>query len=133
MSATELQDMQNRAQAQVTLLKTIMDQRVSVAAKLDALVRSMPDGVWLTKLSFDNTLDGDGRSRARLVIGGACYLSEASKELTAIQQFEQQVKPNPKFFSGFAAAQLNQNSAEDPLSQHSYRTFELSCNSDRNL
>lgn len=131
MDETQLQDLQSRAQVQAALLKAIMDQRVSVAAKLDALVRSMPDGVWLTRLSFDNALDGDGRSRARLVIGGACYLREASEELTAIQQFEQQVKRNPKFFSGFVAAQLNQNSAEDPISQHGYRTFELSCHSER--
>ena len=134
MTETELAPIQEKAKSQVALLGQIIDQRLSVTGKLDALARSLPNGVWLTELAFDNPLDLAGKSQPRLKVNGACFLGEAGRELTAIQKLEEEVKRNGAFFSGFTEARLDQIGAgEQAEPQYSYRTFQLNCSSVRKL
>jgi type IV pilus assembly protein PilM len=129
MTEQELGPIKEKAEAQLALLKQILGQRVRTAEKLDALARSLPEGVWLTGLTLENHLDAAGKSQLRLTVNGACFLGEQGQELRAIQTFEEQIKRNPTFVRGFSTAQLDQiNAQADPQQQHTYRTFQLNCN-----
>lgn len=131
---SELRPLQENATAQLALLKHLIEERLSVAEVLDALARSLPDGVWLTKITYDGAFDAAGKNPARLLISGASFLGEAGQELSAIQQFEEQVKHHPKLLKGFSSAQLDQISAQtQPTNQATYRTFQLNCQPSRRL
>ena len=126
---SQLDDLKQRASTQLELLKRLIGQRVSVAAKLDALARTLPEGVWLTRVSLEDRPDLTGKSEPRLLINGACYLGESGRELSTIQKFEQDIKHNPSFFNGFKSGHLEQiNSQDAPVEQTTYRTFQLNCN-----
>lgn len=129
---TALKPLQAQAKQQLDLLRGIVDERVGVVAKLDALARSLPDGMWITKLTFDETPDAAGKSQVSLKVSGACYLQQSGKELSAIQTFGERVKGIPAFFDGFAAATVEQIK-EQSQQQYTYRTFQLDCRSEQQL
>lgn len=136
MTPEALAPLKEAAAAQVRFLAQVMEQRVSAAAKLDALARSLPDGMWLNGLTFEDRIDrATGASQPRLVIHGACLLGEGGKELAMIQQFEDEMKRNPVFFSGFSVAQLERinTKADEASNQYTYHTFELNCDAGRRL
>lgn len=125
MTQEELEALKQKSGEQLSLLKRIIDQRERVAAQLDVLVRSVPEGVWFTGIAFQEGIDGQ---KKRLSVTGACFLPESGRQLTAIQKFEEQVKRNPIFAGGFRIAQVGQIKirSEDP-ERPSYRTFQLNC------
>ena len=125
MNQADLETLKQKATDQLALLKKIIDQRERLSAKLDALARSMPDGVWFTNLSFQERIDGKDR---HMSVAGACFLGEAGHELGAIQKFEEQVKHHPVFSRGFRIAQVGQiNIRNDNPENPTYRTFQLNC------
>ena len=72
----------------------------------------------------------------RLTVKGACYRGEADQDLSAIQQFGQQMKQNPAFFKGFATAwldEITEQTSTAPEPEYTYRTFEYNCESERVL
>lgn len=137
--ATDLEHVkgvQETAKQQVELLKRVVDDRVGVVAKLDALARALPDGMWLTRVVFEETPDATGKSQVALRVSGACYLEQAGKELSAIRAFEDRIKKNPALFQGFSAARVDQIKEQVQSrnqTQYTYRTFLLDCRSDRKL
>ena len=134
MGQNALKPVKEKANQQLELLKRIIDGRSAVAAQLDALARSLPDGVWLTGVEFENTMDQTAKSQARLAVKGACFLGASGQELRTIQEFEARVKRSPALASGFATTQLEQIQAQvDGRQQYSFRTFQLSCESGRKL
>ena len=134
MSEAELSQIKESATAQLAFLRALVDERLSVAEKLDALAGSLPEGVWLTQLAYEGRLDATGKIPARLLVGGACFLGEATQELSAIQQFEERLKRNPQFLRGFGAARLDHISVEtSEQPKLTYRTFQVNCQPNRNL
>jgi Tfp pilus assembly PilM family ATPase len=131
MSTEEVTAFKEKVERQMNLLKTAIEQRVRVAAKLDAVARELPDGIWLTNVSFENRMDEAGKSRFQMMVRGACYLGEAGQELGAIQRFGERVKRNQSFISGFSLAQVEQINAQVSPTMHEYRSFQLNCNSER--
>ena len=131
MTTGEVEQLKGEAEAQLAFLAEAVDRRLFVAAKLDAVARALPDGVWLTNLSFEDQLSPSGKSQPRLTIRGACYLAQADQELGAIHQFEEQVKRNPAFFTGFSVAQVDQIDAQTTAEKDTYQAFQLNCNSGR--
>jgi Tfp pilus assembly protein PilN len=130
LTQEKLDEIKTKTTTQATLLRQLKIQRVSVAAKLDALARSLPDGVWLTGLTFQDEMTSSGKSQSSLVVNGACFLGEAGREIDAIEQFKEQIKRNPQFFNGFSAAQVGQiNTQVGQPQQQTYQTFLLNCNS----
>jgi len=129
-----LRPLQEKATAQLALLKQLIEGRVSVAEVLDALARSLPDGVWLTKISYNGPFEASANSPTRLLVNGASFLGEADQELGAIQQFEEQLRRHPKLLKAFSSAQLDQiNAQTQPATQATYRTFQLNCQPSRRL
>jgi Tfp pilus assembly protein PilN len=121
--ATELKE-------QIQFLTSVIEGRPRVAAKLDALARSLPAGVWLTSLAFNSKPDAKGKSAGQLTLQGACFLGASDKELKAIQEFEANVKRDMKLVQDMRAVRLGKIDAAVGAHQtSSYRTFELQCQS----
>lgn len=135
LPASELTSLQTTVQSQAAFLSKAIGQQHSVAARLDGLVQSLPDGVWLTKLLYEEKLDASGSMQPRLTVNGSCYLGEATKELAMIQEFQEQVKQHAALFGGFSTAQLDQiNSAQDRQQpDYTFRTFQLNCSASRKM
>ena len=136
MGEADLASLKGVVQAQLDLLKQIVDGRLSVAAKPDALARELPDGVWLMDFDYLDELDITGISQPKLTLNGACFLGGDGKELSAIQDFEQNIKKNNTFLKGFNAVQLERieervDTQEEK--QYSYRTFYFNCQPARRL
>jgi len=135
LPVTRLESLQTTTQAQLDLLTKVVQHQTSVAAKLSGLVQTLPEGVWITKLFYEQKLDTSGAVLPRLAINGSCYLGEATKELSAIQQFQDQVKRHAQLFEGFVSTQLDQiNAAKDQQRpDYTVRTFQLNCSASRKL
>lgn len=133
MSGEELKSLKENAENQLKFLKQLIEQRVAVATKLDALAHALPDGLWLTHLSFEDAVTPSGRSEARMTIRGACYLDQPDQEMGAIHRFEEQVKRDQRFLSGFSVAQVDQIDAQRTPEEKTYRAFQLNCNPARAL
>jgi len=139
MDQDALASVKGTAAAQLAFFKEAIDRRVRVAAKLDALAKALPNGVWLTGLEFDDQFSlATGNSQPRLVLQGSCYLGEPGSELSAIQELEQKLKHHTAFFSGFEAAQLDQVTAQvteanEAQQRYTYRTFQFNCSAARRL
>ena len=133
MSGEEIKALKEKVTAQIAVLDRL-GRRVSIASKLDALARSLPNGVWLTGLSFDDRLDSSASAQTQLLVNGSCYLGQAAEELSAIQTFEERLKRNSIFLAGFKATHLEQiNVQTHPQQQYTYRTFQLNCSAIRKL
>lgn len=129
-----LRPLQEKATVQLALLRRLIEERVSAAEILDALARSLPDGVWLTTISYNGPLDAAGRSPAHLLVEGASFLGETGQDLSAIQQLEEQVKRHPKLLNTFKLIQLDEISVQtQQTTRTTYRTFELRGQPNRNL
>ena len=134
MGQEMLQSVQTQVKQQLALLKQMVAGRMGVAARLDALARSLPEGVWITSLSFEDRLEATGDSQVQMTVGGACFLGVSGQEFTAIQTFEERFKHNPALLKGFMVAQLDQiNAQTDGQRHYTYRTFRLNCHSNRKL
>lgn len=133
-TAKELKPIESEAQAQLGILKQIIEQRISAAAKLDALAHSLPDGIWLTDVSYEDLLDALGKSQARMLVKGACYLEESAREEGAIFELEERMKRHAGFSRGFGAIRLEEVRVNnDEKQRYSYGTFQLNSASDRKL
>jgi hypothetical protein len=129
-----LRTLKQKAKAQLDFLKRVTNGRMSVAAKLDTLARALPDGVWLTAITFEERFDVAGNSQPRLTVKGACYLGRSTEELSAIQALEIKVKSDKTFLNGFSTAQLDQIGEQSSTPQgSSYRIFQLQCSTQRKL
>ena len=133
-TAKDLQPMQTEAQAQVGILKQLIGQRVSVAAKLDALAHSLPDGIWFTDVTYDETVEPSGKAQPRMLVKGACYLGEAAREESAMFEFEERMKHHAGFSRGFGVTRLEEvHVRNEENRQYSYGTFQLNSTLDQRL
>lgn len=127
-STEDLQRVSQRVKTRVAFLRSGIVDRVSVAKKLDALAKSVPDGLWLDALNYSNRLQNLETWQPVMTMRGSCLLPDVEQELEVISGFAQRIKEDPAFFHGFSASQLGEILAtEDPSRRYSYRTFRLSC------
>jgi len=143
MARDALTSAQQKSHEQLQLLKSLMEQRPQMAQKLDALARSLPEGMWLTGITFEDKLNVSGGAaagknksarQAKLVVNGACFLGMAGGELKAIQEFEARVKNNPQLQYGLGQVRMGKvdaasSNAQETQQPYSYKTFQLSCQS----
>jgi len=134
MSQADLETIKVELESVLSQLAQHLDERVSVAAKLDALARALPDGVWLTNLMFEGHPAVLGQTELRWLMKGACFLNDTQQELSAIQTFEERIKGNPEFFHGFTRGRLEEVRTQSDLQGSSpYQTFKADFTSGRTL
>ena len=132
MKPSDVETIRGKTSAQLMFLGALMDRPGGVTGFFDALARSLPDGVWLTDLAFEQTAEPNGKGQLRLTINGACYLAESGRELAAIQSLEQALKARLQPWN--LTPQLDRVTANPlpvqastPASPSTYRTFQLRC------
>lgn len=130
----DLEGIGQLARERLAFLRRVIEGRISVAGRLDALVRSLPEGIWLAGLQYDDQLRQQGEGSPRLTLEGACFLGEGGQEVPVIQQFEERTKRDGHFYRGFAASQLGEIAEHANEEQaYSYKTFRLEYSPDRRL
>lgn len=129
-----LKKLETSYKEQLDFLKAFNNERANVAGKLDALARSLPDGVWLTNVTFENRVDPAGKSSGstKLSLNGACFLGGNGQELGAIQEFERRIRRNAAL-GGIGVTQLGNIAAQADTQKQSFRTFQLNCQSTKKL
>lgn len=133
MTAADLAPVKEKAEQQIGLLKKVMDRRVSLAAKLDAFARTMPEGMWVNSLTYDGSFDLNGVTTPRLLMSGSCYLAGGAAEIRAIQRFEEDIKKNAALFEGFKHVDVGQIALhETAVGEETYphRTFQMTLSSE---
>ncbi len=128
-SRTELKGIQDQVNRKVAFLQRLVQQRVSVAEKMSMIAKSLPDGVWLDVVSFNNRSEYErGPGQPKLVLQGACYLINADSQMTSISEFAQRLRRDQTFFRDFATAEVGEiTSMVDRNTQAAYKTFRLDC------
>ncbi len=133
----ELQTFQEDVTRRLAFLRQAIQHRVLVSEKLDALAKTLPDGMWLESITYQDRPDSLTAQRPTLTLQGACFLPQSpGGELRVISEFIQRIKQNPQFFRGFTMTQLGQieiKQGADALKPYSYRTFALNCQSEQKL
>lgn len=130
ISKEQIDAVRGSVQKQVAFLRQVLRNRVRFSEKMNVIAQKLPEGVWLSELSYDNKLESNGKSTVGLSIDGACYLGEPAKELVAIQAFESNVKKDRLFAAGFQSMRIQKINAEVSRDGNfNYRTFELECDS----
>jgi len=130
----ELQAIQRNVAGHLQFLRKLIQERVSVTEKLDALAKALPSGVWLENLRYQDRVEKAGGQQTSLAIRGACFLPDSEEEFSVINKFVQQIKQDTRFFRGFATAQLGEITAvEDQTKRYSYRTFGVNCQAEKKL
>jgi len=133
-SQKDLGPIRQRLEDQLAFLHRVIEERAPLASKLDALARTMPDGIWLTSFSYQDELSPTGQSEPALTIRGACFLGGEGSEMSAIRGFEDRIKRDTAF-SAFSSSQLQEISVQSgPQQRYTYRTFQMNCrNKELNL
>ncbi len=126
---TEIKPIQENAKAQLALLSQVINGRSQSALVLDQLARSLPDGVWLTSLTFEDQSIKSGKGQFTLIVQGACFLGSPGQEVNAIQAFEDRMKHSPviSYMRNIRVDAINAQVSQN----YTYRTFQLQYQSDR--
>jgi Tfp pilus assembly PilM family ATPase len=127
-SKQALQALQKDADRRLSFLRKTIQGRLSVAEHLEALARTLPDGVWLEGVNFTSRSDQErGLGQTRLVIQGSCYLKDGEQELGAIREFAHRLKEQPDS-AVFGTAEVAEiMSMNDRAAQVAYKRFRLDC------
>ncbi len=129
-SLADLKRVKQQVDTHLQMLGKLSEQRVSVTEKLDALAKSLPQGVWLEGLNYQNRFGRGGDTQQVLTLRGAVFLPEEGGEMDVIRQFADQLKEDHRFSKGFASSQLGEvGLAEGGRQRVSYRTFKLNYHS----
>lgn len=129
-----LKTLRQQADKQLTMLRGVIHDRISVTEKLDALAKLLPDGMWLEGLRFEHRYNGSSNDPLSLTLRGACFLPGRGGEVEVIGELATQLRQDPKFFQGFAIAHIGEIVTAQERNTHvTYRTFTLNCNSERSL
>lgn len=123
MTKAKLAPLMDETQANLSVLKRLLEHRISLAAKLDALARQAPEGVWLTGVTITETPGVEGSTGLQVAVKGACYLGEADQEMGAIQDYQDRLKRDAKFAEGLKSTRIDEISADAAEPVH--RMFRL--------
>jgi hypothetical protein len=105
-SYERIQQVQLELEQKLRALDLIIDQRVFWTDKLNEIPRLIPEGVWLTNLSFNDEFSQNSGIQRRLTIRGSAYHRNPVQEIAIVTRFAADLKQSQKFARGFAEIQL---------------------------
>lgn len=132
MGQERLEQVREALTQQLDVVKRIVEDRVGVVGKLDALPRVLSEGMWLTSFAFDERLHNTPTRSMTLKVVGSCYLPQAGGLLGAIQAFEAKVRRTAAFSNGFTdirIQQIHEQASTINEQRYAYRSFQLQCGS----
>jgi len=107
LSSQGFDEISEKYRIRLSRLDALIKKQLYVTEALDSIPRSVPSGIWLTKLTLDKTKDDN----AELILGGLCYLKDSDKEFEAVNKFLANLKLDlvfTKYFTDISITTINQ-------------------------
>ncbi|MDD4982041.1 MAG: pilus assembly protein PilM [Candidatus Omnitrophota bacterium] len=122
LSSQGFNDISEKYRIRLSKLDDLIKKQLYVTEALDSIPRSIPSGIWLTKLVLDKKGDG----KAELILEGLCYLKNSDKEFEAVNKFLTNLRLDlvfAKYFTDLSIASINQVQVDKVY----VTSFSLSC------
>ncbi len=122
LSAGQLTEISAGYKKKLENLDKLIRKQLYVTEALDSIPRSIPDGVWLIKFSFNK----EDAGRLFLLLEGRSYLRSPDKEFEAVNMFVNNLKNDPvlsKYFTEIELTSIDQDTQE----KVSITRFALTC------
>ena len=126
MSVAELQQLAATAEQRAKVMQGLVDERVLLTPKLEALARLLPEGTWLDQLTYEARQNQPAAVARTLGLRGRCFLGDKQRELSVVTGVAQRLKDSPQLFQGFATAELSSLRSE-AMQKYLVTTFEVRC------
>lgn len=107
LSSQGFNEISEKYRIRLSKLDALIKKQLYVAGVLDSIPRSIPSGIWLTKLTLDKAKDDN----VELVLGGLCYLKDSDKEFEAVNKFFSNLRLDlvfTKYFTDISITTINQ-------------------------
>ena len=107
----------------VNTLDSLIKKKLYLTSLLDVIPRILPDGIWLTNLSFEEKAE---ENKTKLILDGMSYLGDNNKELKLINSFLSDLKKDPlfvKYFKEIMVTSIDNKQIEKGTATH----FVVSC------
>jgi Tfp pilus assembly PilM family ATPase len=121
----DLQFLKSRLEQKLSAFKGKIDERIYLTVKLDILARSLPDGVWLKEIFFEETETAKGSSKREFLIKGSAFKQD-KEGIELVNEFYSNLKQNELFLRGFGEVKLTSIS-RDQVGDFKVTNFELLC------
>lgn len=96
-SYEELTSIDSRKRKKLDDLNNLVQKQMYLTVPLDAVVKALPRGVWLSSFYFNK----QDEQKAELILEGMVYLVKKETEFDAVNKFVSNLKQVPGFFSYF--------------------------------
>jgi hypothetical protein len=100
-SAPELEQINTGFKDKAGVMEGFINRRVYLTHHLDLIPRAIPEGVWLTDLSYK-----ENENRIELELRGIARVGDSDKELKLVNKFLNNLKANPTFAKNFKEASI---------------------------
>jgi len=117
-SYEKLSNLYSEYKYKVTTLDNLIKNRFYLTSLLDLLPRLLPQGMWLTDLSFESIRE---ENKIKLILEGMVYLDDNSKELELLNNFLANLKKDPaliKYFTEIGIASIDTKQIEKDTMTH---------------
>ncbi len=130
----KIQNSKTQYQKQLGYIKAVVDERTSIAVKLDFINQLIPEGIWLSSISMEDPSTGRGRRREQtqqkiMLLTGSIYHTQTGKEdahMELINQFLKRLRQESNFMEGFKEIKL-ESVTQSTFSGVKIRQFKIIC------
>ena len=98
---TDLQNKSTLLLQKSSFVGNVLDKRVSLTAKLNELVKIVPENVRLLQMRYEDSINSLGMCEPALHLEGVAVSLEGGSDLSVVNQLVQQMSANPEFMRGF--------------------------------
>ncbi|MBI4355474.1 MAG: pilus assembly protein PilM [Candidatus Omnitrophica bacterium] len=126
LTIAELQALVDKANQRSQFMRRRVEQRILVTPKLEGIARSLPDGTWLSSMTYETIPGESAQPQHLLALRGYCFLGDKQGELAVVTSLSRRLKENPMLFQGFTTAKLTSVRSQ-LLEKFQVTSFEVSC------
>ena len=101
-----LRSLEAELQLKNRFLVSLLDRRVSWTAKMNEIIRTLPDGVWLTRMDYRDLENLKGESSRSLVLEGNMLSKPGTSPLKIVNRFVADLSGNPSFMKGLGEVKV---------------------------
>ncbi len=104
----DLEKIKNEIEARKNILEDLISSRTYLTPRLQGIVKTVPENMWLSEVSFEEKIDKKNSSKVTraLNIKGYYILDERSGEKDAVNIFLKKLKDSSEVNSGMSRAEI---------------------------
>ena len=123
LSYEELSGVDAEYKRKLDKLDKLVQKQLYLTSPLNAIPQSIPEGVWLRDFVFLNTIE---ENKVELILRGAAYFSDSSKEIETINKFISNLKGNAEFAGHFKETKIV-SIGQEQFGRVTVTSFSISC------